>query len=221
MKLLLLFIVSQGLWANTLLETKTTAEIANTLQGTAQGNPQQILNQVKDTANNYEQIQERKIDSIQAPPNSPPIPNTAEMPLPPPNNNPAVQPEGPQPNFENQNVLDHATLSDQERNQIQQLNQPASGPFNPLPLENQPKQSREQITENNDKKEITEDYFKTERIVEIEDKPINYKTTTQIFYKKDCQPSQSNCKRSGAVFTNIKSVIFNYAHSRGSFSEDK
>ncbi|MCZ0932644.1 MAG: hypothetical protein OXJ52_05785 [Oligoflexia bacterium] len=221
MKVLFLFILSQGLWANTLLETETAVGIANTLQGTAQGNPQKVLNQVKDTVNNYEQVQKRQIGSIQAPPNFPPAPNVAGLP-PSPNNNQEIQQQAPQSqsNPESNNILDQATLSDQERNQIQELSHPpAQATDNPPAIEH--RQNREEMTESNDRDEVTEDYFKTERIVEMEDKPIDYKTATQIFYKKDCQPSQSNCKRSGAVLTNIKSVIFNYAHSRGSFSENK
>ena len=69
--------------------------------------------------------------------------------------------------------------------------------------------------------EATEEYFKTEKFIQQpeDDKRTDYKASTQIFYKKDCLPSQKDCKRNGAVLTNIKSVIFNYAHSRGSFSE--
>ena len=47
---------------------------------------------------------------------------------------------------------------------------------------------------------------------------VNYKKSVQVFYKKKCQPSQKNCNR-GPVLTNIKSVIFDYAHSRGSFAQ--
>lgn len=239
MKLLFLFILSQGLWANTLLETETAVGIANTLQGTAQGNPQKVLNQVKDTVNNYEQAQERQINSIQAPPNSPPAPNRAGLP-PSPNNNQEIQQRTPQsqPSPESNNTLDQATLSDQERNQIQELshppaqaidnspptdpfNSPPADPFNSPAIEDQHRQNREEMTESKDGDNVTEDYFKAERIVEMEDKPVDYTTATQIFYKKDCQPSQSNCKRSGALFTNIKSVILNYARSRGSFSENE
>ena len=53
-----------------------------------------------------------------------------------------------------------------------------------------------------------------------ETKPVDYKRSVQVFYKRECPPSQKNCDR-GAVLTNIKSVIFDYAHTRGSFAESK
>ncbi len=39
--------------------------------------------------------------------------------------------------------------------------------------------------------------------------PVDYKADVQIFYKRKCQNNQKNCNR-GPIFTNIKSVIFNY-----------
>ena len=50
--------------------------------------------------------------------------------------------------------------------------------------------------------------------------PVDYKTQVQVFYKNKCLPSQKDCDR-GAVLTNIKSVIFDYAHTRGSFAQSK
>ena len=210
MKVVFLFIFSQGLWANTLLETETAVGIANTLQGTAQGNPQQVLNQVKENVNNYEHVQEQKMNSIQAPAN----------------NNPSAQQRIPQSLPTNNQVLEQATLSDQEKNQIQELNHslPPSSTANDLDSFNTPPNVEDGHNIEGIKEpaeEVTAEYFKPERIVEMEERPIDYKTSTQVFYKNDCLSSQSNCKRSGAVFTNIKSVIFNYAHSRGSFSETK
>ena len=208
MKIWFLFIVSHGLWANTLLETQTAVGIANTLQGTAQGNPTKILNHVKDTVNNHE---------IQAP--SPAPASSA-----PSNNNPETQQRRPQALPENNPVLDQATLSEQERHQIQDLsNSPhtVSNPNiidSPNSLNNSAQEEGPEITERNQE---VEEYLRTEKIIAVEDMPMDYKAKTQIFYKKNCLPSQSDCKRSGAVFTNIQSVIFNYAHSRGSFSEEK
>ena len=51
-------------------------------------------------------------------------------------------------------------------------------------------------------------------------KPVDYKTSTQVFYKKKCSSVQKNCDR-GPLLTNIKSVIFDYAHNRGSFSQSQ
>jgi len=49
-------------------------------------------------------------------------------------------------------------------------------------------------------------------------KPVDYESSIQVFYKKDCSNLPNNCQR-GAVLTNIKSVIFDYAHARGSFAK--
>ena len=51
-------------------------------------------------------------------------------------------------------------------------------------------------------------------------KPVDYKTSTQVFYKRKCSSVQKNCDR-GPLLTNIKSVIFDYAHTRGSFAQSQ
>lgn len=56
--------------------------------------------------------------------------------------------------------------------------------------------------------------------IESEASPVDYKASMQIFYKRSCSPSEVNCNK-GAVLTNIKSVIFDYAHSRGSFAKNQ
>ena len=228
MKALFLLFFSQGLYANSLLETQTASGIANTLQGTAQGNPQALLNNVKENVNNYEQKQEERLSNIEV--NSHPNPEELE-----------VQERSIQ--SQQNNPLDSAPpLSNEERDQIQEINHspeaivnvppPDSPPSThsnfpePAPPTNQEPnpfdtQNQSQITNEFQKNEVpTEEYFEADKIIEIE-KPIDYKLGTQIFYKKDCLPSEKNCKRSGPVFTNIKSVIFDYAHSRGSFSKNK
>ena len=45
---------------------------------------------------------------------------------------------------------------------------------------------------------------------------VDYTSPTQIFYKRECPPDKKDCVR-GAVLTNIKSVIFDYSKTRGSF----
>ena len=67
--------------------------------------------------------------------------------------------------------------------------------------------------------------FSTEGTSPAQDKKIHqkvesvdYNRNIQVFYKRGCEPSQKNCHR-GAVLTNIKSLIFDYAHRRGSFSK--
>ena len=225
MKIYILLIFSPSLWANTLVETQTAVGIGNTLQGTIQGNPAKIVNQVKDTVNNYKQVQEQNIQTAEG---FPPEPNPA------PTNNPvSTQPREPQSLPENNPVLDQMRLSDQEQNQIQELDPssppPVSAPSPPDSFDNpvddtfiaSDKGFQGQDMFKETQEEVPEEYFKQERLMEMEEKPIDYKAKTQIFYKKDCLPSQSNCQRKGAVFTNIRSVIFDYAHSRGSFSEDE
>ena len=46
---------------------------------------------------------------------------------------------------------------------------------------------------------------------------VNYDRKTQVFYKKRCEASDKTCFRH-PVFTNIKSVVFNYQHRRGVFA---
>ena len=55
---------------------------------------------------------------------------------------------------------------------------------------------------------------------EIEDEIdlVDYKRSVQVFYKNKCPRRAKNCVR-GAVFTNIKSVIFDYARSRAGFAK--
>ena len=274
MKIYILFIFSQALWANTLVETQTAVGIANSLQGKVQGNPTKILNQVKGTVNNYKQVQEQNIQTAEGfppepnsvPSNNPvsaqqrepqslpannPVSAQQREPQSLPANNPvsaqqsepqsfpannpvSAQQSEPQSFPANNPVLDQMRLSDQEQNQIQELDYssppPASLPSSSDSFNNNSVdasfiasdkgfQGRDMFKETQE--EVPEEYFKQERIIEVEEKPIDYKAKTQIFYKKDCLPSQSNCQRRGAVFTNIRSVIFDYAHSRGSFSEDE
>ena len=54
--------------------------------------------------------------------------------------------------------------------------------------------------------------------IEPETEPVDYKAGIQVFYKNKCSASQKDCSK-GAVLTNIKSVIFDYAQSRGSFAK--
>lgn len=54
--------------------------------------------------------------------------------------------------------------------------------------------------------------------IKPETNPVDYKAGIQVFYKRTCPAPQENCNR-GAVLTNIKSVIFDYSHSRGSFAK--
>ena len=275
MRALILFIFCQTALANTLTETQTAVGIANTLQGTAQGNPQGVLNKVKETTNNYEQAQQQKQAEIPEPISSQPIhsnnptiatpnetqqipPQSPTEPQPIHSNNPTIatpnetqqippqSPTEPQPIHSNNptitgpdeapqrlpqslpdslngSALDNLSLSEQEREQIHSLNESISSPSHAdssgAGFETA-ESNMDSMNLEEENIEITESYFTPEKIVSIQDeRPIDYKSSTQIFYKQDCLPSQSKCERNGAVLTNIKSVIFNYAHSRGSFAE--
>ena len=46
---------------------------------------------------------------------------------------------------------------------------------------------------------------------------VDYKTGSTVLYTKKCDPKSQNCNR-GAVFTNVKSVIFDYNNRRGRFA---
>ena len=60
--------------------------------------------------------------------------------------------------------------------------------------------------------------------IEIDAGKVNYTKGTAIFYKNNCHNAEGNRTPSSTcrpipVLTNIKSVIFNYAHSRGEFKK--
>ena len=88
----------------------------------------------------------------------------------------------------------------------------------PQRISSSPEIARERALESLTESEVEKRF--QDQGVDPETKPVNYKAGIQIFYKKNCAPSQKNCSK-GAVLTNIKSVIFDYAHSRGSFAELK
>ncbi|MBC6414897.1 MAG: hypothetical protein GDA46_00675 [Bdellovibrionales bacterium] len=48
-----------------------------------------------------------------------------------------------------------------------------------------------------------------------------YNSKTVIFYKKDCEVTDQNCVKKGAMLVNVKSVIFNYYHNRMKFQNKK
>ena len=154
------FFFSSNVFAMTLGEVGTAASIANTLQGTAQIQPKNTLNKVKNKVQRYEQAQQKRL---------PKLPSTSNKPRP---SKPDV----------------HVVREERER-------------------------------ERTIKEQYLEERFKQEKIQQ-ETNPVDYKAGIQIFYKRDCSASQKNCNK-GAVLTNIKSVIFDYAHTRGSFAEAK
>ena len=49
-------------------------------------------------------------------------------------------------------------------------------------------------------------------------KSVDFKEGMQVFYKEECNGADENCQRH-PVLTNIKSVIFDYAYSRGNFEK--
>jgi len=160
---ILSFAFSNNVSAVTLGEVEAAAGIASTLQGTAQTQPQNTLNKVKQTVQNYEQIQQQQMKEAQD------IGSQSAYSASHSTNSPSVS-------LDSHNIK-HLTKEDVGRR------------------------------------------LKDEGVHQ-KTNSVDYKAQVQVFYKRKCLSSQKDCNR-GAVLTNITSVIFNYAHTRGSFSESK
>ena len=184
-----------SVFANTLGEVGAAAGIANTLQGTAQIQSKGILDKAKQTVQNYEEAQNNKLTNINAI-NSEPVPlatqqNIMDPSLVNPTSHPVTQ------DTSLINPADHSVIQDPSL-QSSDNSSVVSNPY-----------SKEELDKKLQDEEIRQ-----------ETQAVDYKRKFQVFYKRDCQASQKNCHR-GAVLTNIKSLIFDYAHKRGSFSEIK
>ena len=160
---ILSFVFSHHTLAMTLGEVGAAAGIASTLQGTAQTQPKDTLDKVKQTVQNYEQIQQQQME-------------------------------------EAQNISAQTVSS---------VNHPTEPQSVSSDFHNVKHLTKEELDKRFDDEGV---HQKTN--------PVDYKAQIQIFYKKKCLPSQKDCNR-GAVLTNIKSVIFNYAHTRGSFAKSE
>lgn len=58
----------------------------------------------------------------------------------------------------------------------------------------------------------------TQDSIDIQVEAVDYTKKTMVFYKNKCEDGQSYCYKN-PVLTNIKSVIFDYAHQRGIFAK--
>ncbi|MCY4321702.1 MAG: hypothetical protein OXC37_04805 [Bdellovibrionaceae bacterium] len=189
MRSVFFIIFSPFVFGSTLLETQTAVGISNTLQGTAQVNSQELINQAKGAVENYK------------PDQSPVIQNPSSEPQSIPNNE----------------IFEQADLSNKEQTQIEGIGSPSpnfvDNNFSPPPNDDII------VVSDNEQNLNSENSENQDEFLDNEEDSINYKQLTHIFYKNPCKADQANCVRSGAVLTNIKSVIFDYDHNRGKFSE--
>ena len=178
-------------------EVSTAAGMEGTLQGTVQSQPKEALNKVKQIVQEHEQVQQEKdLANAQA------IEETQ------------------------QKAQEHAP-GRQERaisnNQAPPVAAPDAEAISPPPEEENPAHPLfEEDSLLKDIRDLTKEEFE-ERLqddINQDTKPVDYTSPIQIFYKRKCASNQANCNR-GAVLTNIRSVIFDYAHTRGSFAESK
>ena len=160
---LAVFSQSQVVSAASLLETTTAAGIANTIQGTPQLNPKELINDVKNIVN----------PEAQAAVVSPDKPNLGEK----------------------KRTLAGETAAGKEI--LQNLQQA---------------KTNEEVRSAFADKQVTPD--------ESGSKSMKYTQKTVIFYKKDCEAPNLNCKRSYPVFTNLKNVMFDYANKRMNFQKE-
>lgn len=241
-------VFSVEVFAVTLGEVGVATGIANTIQGTAQSSHKETLNQVKETINQHEEDQKNRTAMTNSilNPSSEGANVPAEAPQ--NNGNPLetvnVPVETPQNNGNPLEIVNIPTEAPQNSdNPLEIVNVPTEAPQNSgNPLENEFSGNRpetapsydldrfsfseeedplptQQLEENlNDltKEELDRRFSDQDIYQEVE--PVDYKSSIQVFYKNRCPASSSkNCQR-GAVLTNIKSVIFDYAHSRGNFA---
>ena len=200
MRVAFLIIFSPVIWASSLVETQTAVGVSNTIQGTAQANPQELVNQAKEAVKNSEKAQQERQDPALS--------------------NPSREPQS----IPKEQAFEQVDLSNQEQQNIEGLDSTISpsssveeNRFDDIFSE------PDKLVRSEDKQNLgtenKEEQIKNE-LLKMGEKPIDYKLGTHVFYKKICKIGEENCKRSGAILTNIKSVIFDYAHSRGSFSEN-
>ena len=211
--------------ATTLLETTTAVGIANTIQSTGQGNPQQVLNHVKNTVNQNNQAQQAKINQNSQVTGNPQVVGNSQA---------TVNPQGirnPQATVNPQGIRNpQATVNPQGiRNPQATVNpqgvrnpQPTVNPLNSTATNNpavinpvvQEKRDIASLTKNGvDLEETLSDGRINPKSADSKEKK-NYKAKAMIFYKKDCPSPKNNCQRSGPIFTNLKSVMFDYYHNR-------
>ena len=185
---------SAGAFAVTLGETATAAAIAGTLQGTASSQPQKAIQKAKQAVQQYEVAQQKQLDGLQ-----PAVADTVSSPsIDSTNASPLEDPASPP---DRAPAFQGAWFSQNGGNVSE-----ASLPHDGSHLRNM---TREELEDELGDQSIQD---------EIE--PVDYGRSVQIFYKNKCPRSAGNCDR-GAVFTNIKSVIFDYARARAGLPRRK
>ena len=235
---------SQSLFSMTLGEVGATTGIANSLQGIAQPDPRSakaLLDKTKNQVNEYKESEKKHLEQLNAVKGveNPIVENSdprkiSSLPV---AKNPIVENSDPRkisslpvaknPIVENSDPRKISSLpvaknpiveNSDPRKEKHSLENPIVS--DPQVLDSKQKSQLEEKLKNLSEPEI-ERYSREEK-VEIETStPVNYKSNIQIFYKENCLSSQANCRRSHPVLTNIKSVIFDFAHARGSFSKTK
>ncbi len=148
----------------------------------------------------------------------------------------------PQKNLDKakQAIQNYEQVQNQKIKEAENIRSPDSAPANHLdgPAENlaepapanhleghaenlsEPSLPPEDKSQHSAKEELDEDEDLRDKEEYQDANPVDYKARMLVFYKRKCPPSQKRCNR-GAVLTNIKSVIFNYAHTRGSFAQQQ
>ena len=189
-------------FASTLIEMGAATAIANKLQETGQAQQAPLVKQVKEQVEQYEAAEKNKMESL------------AKA------DTPQIREQGPQVSPTHQADLEeqHGAA---EQNEMESLARADTPPFMENPEVDRSPQSliaKEEPLEHSIESEIEEEF--RDQGIEADTNPVDYKSGMQVFYKNTCTASQKNCRR-GAVLTNIKSVIFNYAHSRGIFAKSQ
>ena len=238
--LFLALFFSFSIFASTLIEMGAATAIANKLQETGQAQQAPLVKQVKEQVEQYEAAEKNKMESL-ARADTPQITEQG----------PQVSPAPPKPLEEQHEVAEKNEMESLARADTPQITEqgPQVSPTHQAPLEEQHEATEKNETENlpradtppfmenpevdrspqsliakgeplehSIENEIEEEF--RDQGIEADTNPVDYKSGMQVFYKNTCTASQKNCRR-GAVLTNIKSVIFNYAHSRGIFAKSQ
>ena len=183
-----IFVFSIPVSAVTMGEVGMAAGVADTDQGTTQISPKGALDTVKQTVQEYEEVQQKQIADAQT--MLSPMDASAE----------SDSKSAPSLDGQETHLMDRSEKAAKDSNPV------FTESFEADNLRNL---GRKSLKERLRDKGIYQDI-----------KPVDYKTSTQVFYKRKCPSAQKNCDK-GPLLTNIKSVIFDYAHTRGSFAQSQ
>jgi len=201
----------------TLLEGVTAAGIQNTLSSTATTDgsavKQQIIDKIK-KAERQEQNKQKQIERIS---------NSKDPSLLPPSHLPQIesQPEMTSQPTTSQRIIARPIQSDLSNPPHSHLSNPPYSSSKDRNLISEKNPSSQQI-DSLSSDEL--DQKLNDEGISIDSDKVDYTKSTAIFYKNNCKDKDSTRSPSQTctpipVLTNIKSVIFNYAHSRGEFEE--